>query len=95
MLPESDWTAETLREYWDEFDLAEDAWVVELDGRVAGYADFEAREGGRLLGDGYVHPELRNRGVGSELLRLTEERAAEELPKLERPGRAPERHAAR
>jgi mycothiol synthase len=85
VLPESDWTAETLREYWDEFDLNEDAWIVELDGRLAGYVDFEAREGGRMMGDGYVHPEVRNRGVGSELLRLTEERAAEEMAKTDGP----------
>jgi mycothiol synthase len=60
-------------------DLDRDAWIVELDGRIAGYVDFEARAGGRMMGDGYVLPELQNRGVGSELLRLTEERAAEEL----------------
>jgi mycothiol synthase len=83
VLDESDWTAETLREYWDELDLDEDTWIVELDGRLAGYVDFEAREGGRMMGDGYVHPELRNRGVGSELLRLTEERAVEEMAKVE------------
>lgn len=86
VLPESDWTAETLREYWDELDVSKDAWLVELDERLAGYADFEVREGGRLMGDGYVHPALRNRGVGSELLRLTEERAAEELGRID--GRA-------
>jgi mycothiol synthase len=79
VVPESDWTAATLREYWDEMDLDRDAWIVELDGRIAGYVDFEARAGGRMMGDGYVLPELQNRGVGSELLRLTEERAAEEL----------------
>jgi mycothiol synthase len=83
VLPESDWTAATLREYWDDMDLGRDAWIVELDGRIAGYADFEGRGGGRLTGDGYVHPELSNRGVGTELLRLTEERAAEELPRIE------------
>jgi mycothiol synthase len=67
-------------------ELDADAWIVELDGRLAGYVDFEAREGGRMLGDGYVRPELRNRGVGAELLRLTEERAAEELATID--GRA-------
>ncbi len=85
VLPESDWTAETLREYWDELDLNADAWIVELDRRLAGYVDFEAREGGRMMGDGYVHPELRNRGVGSELLRLSEERAVEQMAKTEGP----------
>jgi mycothiol synthase len=83
VLGESDWTSATLREYWDDLDLERDAWVVELDGRLAGYVDFEAPEGARMMGDGYVHPEFRNHGVGSELLRLTEERAAEELPRLE------------
>jgi mycothiol synthase len=85
VVPESDWTSATLREYWDDLDLARDAWIVELDGRIAGYADFEARADGRLLGDGYVHPELSNRGIGTELLRVTEERAAEELPRIEGP----------
>ena len=85
VLPESDWTAATLREYWDDLDLERDAWIVELDGRMAGYADFEARADGRLIGDGYVHPELSNRGVGTELLRLTEERGADELSRIEGP----------
>ena len=85
ILTESDWTPETLREYWDEFDISKDAWLVELDERLAGYVDFEVREGGRLMGDGYVHPAVRNRGVGSELLRLTEERAQEELARIDGP----------
>lgn len=32
-----------------------------------------------MLADGYVHPELNGRGVGTELLRLTEARAREEI----------------
>jgi mycothiol synthase len=77
VLDESDWTEADLREEWGRIDLDRDAWLVELDGRLAGYASFEDRGGGRLIVDGYVHPELRGRGVGSELLRLSEERAAE------------------
>jgi mycothiol synthase len=74
---DTDWTEDDLRREWEhDVDLERDAWVVELDGAVAGYATFEDRDG-RLLGDGYVDPELRGRGVGSRLLELTEERAHE------------------
>jgi mycothiol synthase len=74
---DSDWTASDLAASWAELDLARDAWIFELDGRVAGYADFTAR-GGRLGADGYVHPDARQRGIGSEIVRRTEERAREE-----------------
>jgi mycothiol synthase len=78
---DSDWTASELRSMWGDLDLTRDAWLFELDGRVAGYADFSAR-GSRLNGDGYVHPELRGRGIGTEILRVTEERAREEEPNV-------------
>jgi GNAT superfamily N-acetyltransferase len=45
-------------------DLERDAWLIELDGRLAGVAHLLERRGGRFVGDGYVHPELRGRGVG-------------------------------
>ena len=83
---DSDWTASDLADEWERLDLERDAWVVELDGEIAGYASFEAK-GPRLLGDGYVDPGRRGRGVGAELVRLTEERAraeASEVPAGER-----------
>ena len=75
---DSDWTERDLREYLEEVDAdsARDGWVVELDGRIAGWATFEARDSGLLIGDGYVHPELAGRGVGSRLIDLYESRAA-------------------
>jgi GNAT superfamily N-acetyltransferase len=76
---DSDLTEPDLRDEWAELDFDRNAWLVEVDGRVAGYASFENRGAGRLAADGYVHPELTGRGVGAELLRLTEERAREEL----------------
>jgi len=78
---DSDWTVSALVSMWAELDLPRDAWVVELDGRVVGYADFNAR-GGRLGADGYVHPEFRERGIGDEIVRLTEARAREEEPNV-------------
>ena len=74
---DSDWTASDLADEWSRLDLERDAWVVELDGTIVGYSSFEARSG-RLLGDGYVHPEHRRRGVGSAIVRLIEERARAE-----------------
>jgi GNAT superfamily N-acetyltransferase len=73
---DSDWTEQDLRELWDELDLECDAWVVDLDGQIAGWATFEVRAG-RTIGDGYVHPAFQGRGVGSRLVSLYEARAAE------------------
>jgi mycothiol synthase len=77
---ESDWTADELREEWDGLDLEHDAWLVELDGRIAGVAHLLDRKGGRFIGDGYVHPELRGRGVGDRVLGVLEERVLELRP---------------
>jgi mycothiol synthase len=74
---DSDWTASDLADEWAELDVSRDAWLFELDATVAGYASFYVR-GGRFQGDGYVHPDFRNRGIGSEILRVTEERARAE-----------------
>jgi mycothiol synthase len=79
VIGESDWTEDDLREEFADTDLERNAWIVELGGRLAGFTSLNVR-GGRLIADGYVHPELHGRGVGSELVRLTEERAAELEP---------------
>jgi mycothiol synthase len=75
LLGESDWTAAGLREEWEELDLDEAAWLVEVDGRLAGVATLTMRHAGRFVADGYVHPGLRGRGVGATLLELTEQAA--------------------
>jgi mycothiol synthase len=73
----TDWEEDDLRRLWSQLDLEQDAWVVELDGTLAGYLDVVDRGAGRVIGDGYVHPALRGRGVGPELLRLAEAWALE------------------
>jgi len=74
---DSDWTAAELREEWDGLDMGADAWVAVVDGRLAGVLSVYERRGGRVLADGYVHPELTGRGVGAALLAAAEQRALE------------------
>jgi mycothiol synthase len=71
-----DASVDDLREEWADIDLERDAWLFELDGRLAGYGCVFGQPE-KLSTDGYVHPALRGRGVGSAILRLSEERARE------------------
>ena len=73
----SDWTESDLREDWERIDLDRDAWLVELDGRLAGVAQLLDRRGARFIGDAYVHPELTGRGVGALVVQLLEGRVQE------------------
>jgi mycothiol synthase len=73
---EPEWSEADLTHEWSRLDLDQDAWLVEVDGRPAGYVHVE-RRGEHVIADGYVHPGLERRGIGSELLRVTEERARE------------------
>jgi mycothiol synthase len=77
---DSDWTEADLREDWERIDLRHDAWLVELDGRLAGVAQLLDRKGGRFIGDAYVHPEMTGRGVGRRVLGLLEARSRELEP---------------
>ena len=78
---DSDWTAAELRQEWDGLDLAHDAWLAVDDGRIAGSMAVYELGSGRVLADGYVHPELTGRGVGTRLLAVAEERALELTPR--------------
>jgi ribosomal protein S18 acetylase RimI-like enzyme len=77
---DSDWTESDLREDWERIDLDRDAWLVELDGRLAGVAQLLDRKGARFIGDAYVHPEMTRRGVGIRMLELLEARTRELEP---------------
>jgi GNAT superfamily N-acetyltransferase len=74
---DSDWTADDLRDEWQELDLERNAWLAELDGRLVGVMHLYGRDGGRFEADGYVHPEQTGRGVGAHLLDLADQRARE------------------
>jgi mycothiol synthase len=73
-----------LREHWSRIELDESAWLIELDGRLAGYAALYTDAQPRC--DGYVHPGYRGRGIGGQLVELVETEAhARTIRKLEVP----------
>lgn len=61
-------------------DLENNAWVV-LDGeRLIGYEELHTRPQGRVVIDGYVHPDYVGQGIGGYLVGLAEARANELIP---------------
>jgi mycothiol synthase len=78
LIGEADWSEEDVARDWrDLADIARDAFVVEEEGVLVGYATVELREDGRLRSDGYVHPQHFGRGVGTRIVELAERRAGE------------------
>jgi mycothiol synthase len=90
---DTDWTALELREEWDEIELSTDAWLVDLDGRLAGVMHLCERRGETFIADGYVHPLRRGRGVGATMLDLAEARARERSAEVP-PGGTPRVHCS-
>ncbi len=79
---EPDISAEDLRAEWRELDLVSGAWVIVAPGgALAGYAAVDHREWVQIFADVYVHPEHEGRGIGTRLVRLTEARARELVPR--------------
>ncbi len=63
------------------FNLATDAWIVlAADGQIVAYAEAGNRQYIRIRVEGEVHPAYQQQGIGTQLLRLTEERASEFVP---------------
>ena len=74
-----DFTLSMLQSAWDNpnFTLTADAWlIVAPDGQLLGYEELALDPAGQAHDlDGCVHPEYTNRGFGTRLLRLAEQRA--------------------
>jgi mycothiol synthase len=84
----TDWTADELHEQWSEIPLETDSWVAEADGRVVGVMHLCERNGDTFIGDGYVHPDFRGRGIGRVLVGAVEARVRERLEHEPPSGRA-------
>lgn len=78
----SDWTESELRQQWGEIDLSTDGWVAEERGRIVGVMHLCERRGDTFIGDGYVHPAARARGIGAALVQIVERRARERLHEI-------------
>ena len=74
-----DMTLDELRRDWRSpgSELERDAWLVELGDQLVGYGWLWGRESPQPKSFGFVHPDVRGKGVGSELLRRIESRARE------------------
>lgn len=76
-------TIAELQERWKVtgFDLQSDAWVaISAEGKVVGYEEIYNRHGHfHLEGDGYVHPQFQNLGIGTALLRKLEARGQQQI----------------
>jgi mycothiol synthase len=83
----TDWTEAELREQWDAIDLATDAWIADDGGRIAGVMHLCELRGDTFIGDGYVHPGTRGRGVGTALVRAVVSRAIERRGEVPAPSR--------
>lgn len=74
----TDWTEAELREQWDELDVARDTWLAEDEqGAVLGVMHLCERRTSTFIGDGYVHPDARGRGIGTALVHAVEARVRE------------------
>jgi len=71
---EPDTETSDILSFWREFDPTMSALVVEADSKVVAYADVVADPASTHI-DGYVHPEVRGRGLGAGLLRAAEDLA--------------------
>jgi mycothiol synthase len=77
---DSDWTEQELREEWETLDLEQNAWLAVEGSAVVGVMHLAEIRGGRLITDGYVHPDHTGRGAGTLLLTAVENHARELEP---------------
>lgn len=78
----ADSSLEELLSHWHQadFHLAKDAWViVTTRGQIVGFACVWHEHHVRISTAIFIHPEYRNRGIGTLLLRMAEERARQHM----------------
>lgn len=75
------YTEVDIREGWSDLNMERDTWcVIAPDGGLAAYGEVTDHGSGKLVADGYVHPDHRGKGLGTAIVRLMEERARELAP---------------
>lgn len=76
-------TLEDIAIAWGFLDLERDAWLVAANGEVVGYAAVRSTLPVQLFAFVGVLPEHRGAGLGTELVRIVEERARERTPEAQ------------
>lgn len=79
----ADTVLDDIRTVWQmpKFDLTKDIWLVlSGEGKIVGVAVLEHKEHAQLYTEGEVHPDYRNRGIGTYLLHLAQDRAQQHIP---------------
>jgi mycothiol synthase len=72
------YTEADIHDGWANLDIERDTWsVIASDGSLAAYGEVTDQGSGKLIADGYVHPDHRGRGLGAAIVRLMETRARE------------------
>jgi mycothiol synthase len=75
------YTEVDIRDGWANLDIERDTWaVIAPDGLLAAYGEVTDQGSGKLIADGYVHPDHRGNGLGTAIVRLMEARARELAP---------------
>ncbi len=75
------YTEVDIRDGWANLDIERDTWsVIAPDGSLVAYGEVTNQGSGKLIADGYVHPDHRGRGLGTAIVRLMEARARELAP---------------
>ena len=65
-----------IQEGWANLDRERDTWaIIAPNGALAAYGEVTNQGHGKLIADGYVHPEHRGKGLGTALARAMEARA--------------------
>lgn len=78
---ETDISVEEMLDDWHAVDLAEEAVMVTApDGHIAGYADVLNRSFVTVSVYGYVHPDFREKGIGSYLVAWGERWTRDRMP---------------
>jgi len=61
----------------NSFPIETNTWVARIDEQIVGFAFIDPSNDGKMISYGYVHPQHKGQGIGSQLISFVERRARE------------------